>query len=202
MKQKDLKKLDTTILGVFKKHLNHFIKFKFDLSKNHNILISNDHEITSQTYFEYKKDIEDIKCINIIDDIWIYFYYYTEKHNDKYDIFLSFHLYIGEINEKSKILLFRAEWDYYSDLNNQHHHPQPHWHFINKKIEIATFDEFKIDSGVISKYKNFTNINKKHFFTYFNHLNEYRNKEFNEENIILWLDNLLTFIKQEFIEKK
>lgn len=85
-----------------------------------------------------KNDPQKVNVINWFDDLWFYIEIkYVPKIDKKEiipNIIFSSSVFQGEMSDKRKLQLFRAEWDNYDEPSDKH--PQPHWHIYTQREEI------------------------------------------------------------------
>lgn len=118
-----------------------------------------------------KNDSKEVNVIKWFDDIWIYieikFVPKLNKKNSIPNIFFTLPVFQGEMSDNKKIQLFRAEWDNYDDLNEEH--PQPHWHIYTHREELEeTFNlQLNEEENSFNEYlfecNKIINIDRFHF---------------------------------------
>ena len=164
----------------------------------------------SQAINVRKNDSQQVNVANWFDDFWLYIElrYVPKSTKSKKgvpNIFFSLSVFQGEADDIEKIQLFRAEWDNYETLSNNH--PQPHWHFYTRKdIEDLkkTFTEL-IDSpddnfeDFIKSDKKIVDIERFHFAMngQWSVNNSDVHKISIENDLTNWFAGLLNHIKRE-----
>ncbi len=162
-------------------------------------------DYTSKAINNYNNIQEEINVIKWFDDFWIYIIIKFENENT----FISISVFQGLENDERKNQLFRAEWDDYNNLDENH--PQPHWHITSNQAIENTFNEYAnvfkeegfLDTLNDEKSK-IIDINKIHFAMNGNWTND--EKEIHslnsESKIVKWFVGLLSHIKAQLIYVK
>ncbi|MGC9354767.1 MAG: hypothetical protein ACP5D9_13065 [Mariniphaga sp.] len=125
-----------SIISTLNKISKDYISADFIFHKKESFLYVNSDNNISQAINIRKNDSQQVNVSNWFDDIWLYIelrYIPKQTKSKKVipNIFFSLSVFQGEADDVEKNQLFRAEWDNYDNLSNNH--PQPHWHFYTRK---------------------------------------------------------------------
>jgi|GEM_PF-420572 len=188
----------------------------------------------SLAYNDYGNHGEEVKVVKWFDDYWLFIeilFIYREEFNKnterekkylklkdvnakKQDTKISLSIFQGNETDNIKNQLFRAEWDDYGELNNNH--PQPHWHFYTNKFIERTITSFAdiVSTEIQDSFKEVLNDEKRkivdltkfHFAMNGDWYNAttHTHSITNEESIARWFGGLLAHIKNElnYLENK
>lgn len=188
----------------------------------------------SLAYNDYGNNGEEVKVVKWFDDYWLFVeisFIYREEFNKnskreikylesknvntkKNEIKITLSIFQGDETDKTKNQLFRAEWDDYGELNNNH--PQPHWHFYtNKSVErtITSFADIvsieiqdTFEEVLSEEKKKSVDLSKFHFAMNgdWHNTTSHIHSITNEESIARWFGGLLAHIKIElnYLERK
>lgn len=149
---------------------------------------------------------EEVKAAHWFGDFWIYLKITLKEDKEKgiKDIpFISI-CFFQEVDDSLDIL-FRAEWDNYTQIKG-YNHPQPHWHISNIKPTVETLEDLckENEAGVFeSLLHDHVNaliaIYKMHFSMAGNwFINGDMYTALNSEAMIVnWISNLLNHVQKE-----
>jgi len=164
-------------------------------------------DYTSKAINHNKNSSEEINVVKWFDEFWIFIEIsFNQSDKKTVNTFFSLSVFEGSSHEKSKIQLFRAEWDTY---NNNLFHPQPHWHFYSHDgIENLVKDFADVINTEQSDFIQLVNkdkskgieINKMHFA-----MSALWNQEIDghiqsiskDSDLINWYQGLLSHIKTQ-----
>lgn len=198
------------IISTLNKICKDYISAEFIFYKKKSFLYVNSGNNMSSAINVRKNDNQQVTVSNWFDDFWLYIElrYVPKLIKSKRDIpnlFFSLSVFQGPADDIEKAQLFRAEWDNYEMLSNNH--PQPHWHFYTRKdIEDfkKTFTEL-IDSSddnfedFIKSNKEIVDIEKFHFAMngQWSSNNSDVHKISSESELTNWFAGILNHIKKE-----
>ena len=155
---------------------------------------------------------EFVKVIEWFDKFWLFlgikFSLPVKKNSKRIDTQLqtiSLSVFQGEDYDDKKYQLFRAEWDNYSNADNQH--AQPHWHITSSQAIETIFDEYTNDSNMRDflqiledEKRKVIDVKRIHFAMNGNWQKEDDNhihKMEDEEQVVRWLQGLLAHLRTE-----
>ena len=180
----------------------------FNLSQcnnNHNFI---HYVIDGNSYAVNKQEL--VKVLKWFDDFWLFieikFSLPGKKDVRKKDmqINISVSVFHGEDSDNKKYQLFRAEWDDYDNLDEEH--AQPHWHIISIQKNENIFEKYSDDkveeydfSRTEKKNKRMFDISKIHFAMNGNWQNDgtYIHRMKSEQQIVNWLQGMLSHLWSE-----
>ena len=102
-----------------------------------------------------------INVINWFDDIWVFIeirFIPSSKKRTFPNTFFSLSVFQGAVDDSEKTQLFRAEWDNYTENNNNH--PQPHWHIYPHKYKMNVHQDFEDFLELSEKDNDFSSFKK------------------------------------------
>lgn len=155
---------------------------------------------TSKAINNYKNEREEVNVIKWFNDFWVFLEIRFQNENK----FISISIFQGEVQDNSKIQLFRAEWDDYNSLEEKH--PQPHWHLTgNQAIEntfeeyASTFEEDGFTALLEEEKSKIIDLHKLHFAMSSDWLNSngHVHPINNVDKISNWFAGLLSHIKDQ-----
>ena len=93
-----------------------------------------------------KNESKQVKVINWFEDFWLYIEIRfipvgSKKKKSVPNIFFSLSVFQGVPENNEKTQLFRAEWDNYEEISDNH--PQPHWHIYPHKYSAQIHKDFE-----------------------------------------------------------
>jgi hypothetical protein len=199
-----------SIISTLNKISRDYISSDFIFHKKESFLYVNSGTNISTAINIRKNDSQQVNVSEWFDDFWLYIElrYVPKTTKSKKtipNIFFSLSVFQGEVESVEKTQLFRAEWDNYETLSNNH--PQPHWHFYTRKdIEDLkkTFTEL-VDSSdggfedFIKSDKEIVDIEKFHFAMngQWSLNNSDVHKISTETELTNWFAGILNHIKKE-----
>ncbi|MEB3191753.1 MAG: hypothetical protein VKL42_15545 [Snowella sp.] len=99
---------------------------------------------SSQAINNYDNEPKEVNVFNLFNDFWIYIdinlIFDNSSRSNFPNIFVSISIFQGDGSDPIKNQLFRAEWDNYRDLKQEH--PQPHWHIYPVQYHHKTFNDY------------------------------------------------------------
>lgn len=195
-------------------------------------------EGNSSAFNYHKTDVHKVKVLNWFNDFWLFFGIRFIKVNNEYkswgkdkrdefinllnnqflkfeedffQTFITLSVFQGNTQDDAKTQLFRAEWDNYENLSENH--PQPHWHIYPHKytkklhddfedfIELTkTYDDFK-EYTTNKRDANIIDLKKLHFAMngqWSENKNDVHKIE-NENDLKNWFSGILNHIRKELL---
>lgn len=147
---------------------------------------------------------EEVKVLPWFDEFYLYLEVrFVELYVHK---MISISIFQGNINDKKKNQLFRAEWDDYNIDNESR--PQPHWHVTRDNAVYDRFSDFTNHKDEIEKvgFESFEEVQSEVFDTkkiHFAMSSNWQNKMSSvhkiddSSKIVDWMEGLLNHIKYE-----
>ena len=151
--------MEKTIKNLIKIGRNYFGE-SFSFTPKNNVFYSSSNNQSNAINIR-KNDRAPIKVVNWFDDIWVYIvmkFVPNPKKGAFPNTFFSLSVFQGDIDDKEKTQLFRAEWDNYPD--NKNSHSQPHWHIYPHKYKMKVHQDFEDFLELSEKDKDFLSFKK------------------------------------------
>lgn len=148
----------------------------------------------------YNNHAEVIKVLKWFGDFWIF----IEIKFIGVQTFISLSVFQGKDQDNVKHQLFRAEWDDYT--NPDENHSQPHWHITSNRAIEETFEEFSNsfeEDNFINALRDLKSemidVNKIHFAMNGNWQNDESHVHvLNDElKIVKWFQGILSHLRVE-----
>jgi hypothetical protein len=201
-------KLIACVIDCCKKSVSNSFYLRLTNDHNNQLVYTIDGTSDAINRFDYPQ--ESVKVLHWFDKFWLYINFKFvlvdkktgKKNNREMTTHISLSVFQEQDNEKNQ--LFRAEWEDYSDENQQH--AQPHWHITSSQaIENSfvkytdTFEKQEFIELLQSEKQKVFDVKKIHFAMNgdWQNNNDHINKIENEQQVVNWLQGVLCHIRTE-----